>query len=290
VKPALFDYHAPTTIEEAAALLHEHAEEAKVLAGGQSLVPMLALRLSRFEHLVDVNHVDELAGVDAEGEGLRIGAMTRQAVAERSAEVARRAPLLARALPFIGHFQIRNRGTVGGTIAHADPASELPAVACALDAEMEVASVRGSHRIAASSFFTSVWETALEPDELLVAVHLAAAPPRSGNGFEELAWRLGDFAIAGAACHLTLDAAGTVAHAAIALMGMGPTPLRAGAAEAALSGQDAGRVDLAEVAALALAGVSPVDDVHASAAYRLRVAAPMIRRVVGQALEEARRG
>lgn len=290
MKAARFDYHTPTTTEEAVSLLHEHGDDCKALAGGQSLVPMMALRLARFGSLVDLNNIPSLAGIEVTDGALRIGAMTRQSSAEHSEILARAAPLLARALPFVGHFQIRNRGTVGGSIAHGDPASEIPAVVTALDGELEARSVSGTRRIPVDEFFSSVWETALEPDELLVAVHLPRWPDRSGFGFEELAWRRGDFPIAGALCALTLDAGDRVASARIVLMGMGATPIRAAATEAALAGTSADAADLEGLGALAVEATSPVDDVHASAAYRRRVCAPIVRRVIAQAIEEARSG
>lgn len=290
MKAARFDYHAPATTDEAVSLLHEHGDQCKALAGGQSLVPILALRLARFGSLVDLNNIPSLAGIDLTDGALRIGAMTRQSSAEHSPVLARAAPLLARALPFVGHFQIRNRGTVGGSIAHGDPASEIPAVVTALAGELEARSVRGTRRIPVDEFFSSVWETALEPDELLVAVHLPSWPDRSGFGFEELAWRRGDFSIAGALCALTLGEGDRVVRARIALMGMGATPVRAPAAEAALAGTGADAVDLESLGALAVEATSPVDDVHASAAYRRRVCAAMVRRVIALAIEEARGG
>lgn len=290
MKAARFEYHTPTTTDEAVSLLHEHGDECKALAGGQSLVPLLALRLARFGSLVDLNNIPSLAGVEVTGGALRIGAMTRQSTAEHSHIVGRAAPLLARALPFVGHFQIRNRGTVGGSIAHGDPASEIPAVVTALGGELEARSVSGTRRIPVDEFFSSVWETALEPDELLVAVHLPLWPGHSGFGFEELAWRRGDFSVAGALCALTLDAGDRVATARIALMGMGATPLRASAIEGALTGMSADAVDLESLGGLAVEATSPVDDVHASAAYRRRVCGAMVRRVIAQAIEEARSG
>jgi carbon-monoxide dehydrogenase medium subunit len=290
VKAARFEYHAPTTIDEAVSLLHEHGDECKALAGGQSLVPILALRLARFGSLVDLNNIPSLAGIEVTDGALRIGAMTRQSTAEHSEVLVRAAPLLARALPFVGHFQIRNRGTVGGSIAHGDPASEIPAVVTALGGELEARSVSETRRIPVDGFFSSVWETALEPDELLVAVHLPLWSGRSGFGFEELAWRHGDFPIAGALCALTLDARHRVATARIALMGMGTTPVRAAATEAALGGASVDELDLESLGALAVEATSPVDDVHASASYRRRVCGAMVRRVIAQAIEEARSG
>ena len=200
MKPAPFRLHRPTTVAEATAVFAEYGDDAKVLAGGQSLVPLLALRLTRFEHLVDLNGVAALRGIEREDGALRVGAMVRQAEAERSDDVATSAPLLHRALPHIGHFQIRNRGTVGGSTAHADPASELPAVASALDAEMEVTGPTGTRTVAARDFFQSMWTTALEPDEILTAIRYPVWESRCGFAVEEFARRSGDFAIAGVAC------------------------------------------------------------------------------------------
>lgn len=287
MKAASFEYHAPTTIEETVALLREHGDDAKLLAGGQSLVPILALRLARFAHLIDLNPVEELSFITAASDHLSIGAMTRQASAQASPQVATLAPLLSRAIPFIGHFQIRNRGTIGGSIAHADPASELPAVASALGAEMEICGPAGARRVPAEDFFSSVWETAVNPDEVLCAIQFPNWGEQSGFAIEELAWRPGDFAIAGALCAVHLDPSGRIERAGLALMGMGPTPLRAEAAEAALIGVAPAEVALEELAELAVAPTSPSDDVHASGAYRKQVARGLVRRTLAAALREA---
>ena len=278
MKPAPFSYHAPATIADVCELLAEHGDDAKVLAGGQSLVPMLALRLTQFAHLVDVNRVESLAGVAREDGALVVGAGTRQRVMERDAGVATTVPLLARATPFIGHFQIRNRGTVGGSLAHADPASEYPAVACALGAEIELAGRGGSRRrVAADDFFVGTWTTAAEPDELLVAARFPIWSGRCGFAIEELARRHGDFALAGAACAVAEDRAG------LALFGVASTPVRVGAAEAAIV---AGASE-ADVAELAVRDLAPPSDVHASAATRTRVARHLVARAVARAREEA---
>ena len=212
MKPAPFRLHRPTTVAEATAVFAEFGDEAKVLAGGQSLVPLLALRLTRFEHLVDLNGVTELRGIEREDGALRVGAMVRQAEAEHSDDVAASAPLLHRAVPYIGHFQIRNRGTVGGSTVHADPASELPAVAMALDAEMEVTGRTGVRTIAARDFFQSMWTTAVEVDEILTAIRYPVWESRCGFAVEEFARRSGDFAIAGVACGVALAPQGTIAR------------------------------------------------------------------------------
>jgi carbon-monoxide dehydrogenase medium subunit len=287
VKPAPFTLDTPSTVEEATALLAEHGDEAKVLAGGQSLVPLLALRLARYEHLVDLNRVGSLRSISRQDGGLTVGAMVRQAEAERSAEVATAVPLLHWALPLIGHFQIRNRGTVGGSTAHADPASELPAVALALDAELVAHGPGGARTIPAREFFISTWTTALEPDELLTAIRYPAWAGLCGFAVEEFARRRGDFAIAGVACGVEVDGDGPVVRAAIALFGMAPTPVRAGDAEAALIGNPASQVDLAEIGRMAAVATDPSDDMHGNAAFRRRVAAHLTQRALARALEEA---
>jgi carbon-monoxide dehydrogenase medium subunit len=216
--------------------------------------------------------------------------MTRQSTAEHSARVATSTPLLARALPLIGHFQIRNRGTIGGSLAHADPASELPAVARALDARIEVRSTRGTRQIPASEFFVSIWQTSVAPDEIAVAVHVPRWGRRAGFAIEEIAWRKGDFAICGVACAVQLASSGIVERASITLMGMGPTPIRADGAESAILGTAPGEIDLQDLARQAIESTSPVDDVHASASYRRQVGTTLVRRALASALEEAARG
>ncbi|MDO8389744.1 MAG: xanthine dehydrogenase family protein subunit M [Actinomycetota bacterium] len=282
MKPSSFNYHAPASVNDVTALLAEHGDDAKVLAGGQSLVPMLSLRLAAFEHLIDLNKVEGLAGITRSNGTLRVGAVVRQAVAEHSADVATSVPMLAKALPHIGHFQIRNRGTVGGSIAHADPASELPAVALALDATIEAAGPGGTRQIAAADFFVSTWQTALDEGEILTAVEFPVWGPGSGFAVEELTRRHGDFALVGAAAGVQLSG-GKVTKAALGLFGLGPTPLRAAEAEAALlAGADA-----AEVGRVAASGLNPLDDIHASGAYRKQVAAVIVRRAVQAAMQEA---
>jgi carbon-monoxide dehydrogenase medium subunit len=290
VKPASFEYHAPETVADAVGLLAEHADECKPLAGGQSLVPMLALRLTRFEHIVDLNRVPELVGTTRSNGTIRIGAMTRQRAVEHDAEVASAAPLVAQAMPFIGHTQIRNRGTFGGSVAHADPASELPAVTLALGAEMEIASKDATRRVAAADFFEGTWTTCLADDELLVAVHVPVWEGRCGFAFDEVARRSGDFALAGVAAGVELDGKGGVQRAALGLLGMGSTPMRAPEAEQALLGRSPSAPDIDEVANLAVSGLEPTDDVHATAQYRRKVGAHLVRKTLEAALVKAREG
>jgi carbon-monoxide dehydrogenase medium subunit len=290
VKPAAFEYHAPETLKGAVAALAELGDEAKVIAGGQSLVPMLSLRLAFFDHLVDVGRIEELRGIQPEPGGVRIGAMTVDAAVERDTDLAQRVPLLAKATPLIGHFQIRNRGTVGGSIAHADPAAEYPAVALALDAEMEALSVRGRRTIAARDFFQGFWTTALAPDELLVGVRFPSWTGRCGFAVREFARRFGDFAIAGAAVAIQLDDDDRIQRCAIGLLGLGPTPLRATTAEAAALGRRPD-IDVDELGALAVADLGEVSsDIHGSASYRKRVGAAMVSRALTDAMTEATGG
>ena len=284
VKPAAFDYHAPTTVSDAVGLLAEHGDDAKPLAGGQSLVPMLAMRLARFEHLVDLNGVADLTGVRVDGDVLRIAAMTRQRDIGRDPLVAEHAPLLAEATPHIGHFQIRNRGTIGGSVAHADPAAEYPAVALALDASIEVTSATGNRTIPAAEFFESTFVTTLAPDELLTAVLVPRQTGRTASAFDEIARRHGDFALVGAGCSLGLDDAGRIDRASIGMMGLGSAPRRAEAAEAALIGASPDDVDAAEIGRLATADTDPTGDIHASADYRVRAGAHLVGRTLTTAL------
>jgi carbon-monoxide dehydrogenase medium subunit len=286
MKPAPFELHIPQTLDEAVGLLSEHGDEAKVLAGGQSLTPMLALRLTRFEHLVDVNRVAELSGIERREGWLRVGATTRHRTVERSPEVAAAVPLLGRATAKVGHFQIRNRGTVGGALAHADPAAEQPAVAVALDAVMEVASPTGAREVAAADFFQGLWATALASDEVLTAIRFPVWTGRCGFAVEEIARRAGDFALVGVMCGVRVDAGGIVDRAVIALFGVGGTPVRAVGAEQALT-QGA---TLDEVAAAAMVEIDPSGDLHASAEYRRTVAGVLVGRAVARAVAEAATG
>src|SRR5438067_3440046 len=211
MKPPLFEYHAPASVDEAIDLLAEHGDEAKVLAGGQSLIPLLSLRLARPAHLIDINGATDLAGVEANG-ALELGAMVRHRVAERSEQVANRNPLLAAAMRFIGHAAIRNRGTIGGSIAHADPAAELPAVLLALDGEAVVESRRGTRIIPAAQLFQGFLTTAVEPDELLTAVRVPSLPGSAGWSFQEFSRRSGDCAVVGVATVLGVGGDGRIAE------------------------------------------------------------------------------
>jgi aerobic carbon-monoxide dehydrogenase medium subunit len=291
VKPALFEYHAPDSAQDAVDLLTKLGDGAKVIAGGQSLVPVLAMRLAVFDHLIDIRRIGALRGIEERRDSVWIGAGTTEAETGRSELIAGRVPLLSRATPLIGHFQIRNRGTIGGSLAHADPSAEYPAVALALDATIEARSPRGQRTIPAAEFFTGIWTTALEPDELLTGVTFPSATGRQGFAIEEFARRPGDFAVAGAAVAVGLDPAGRVGASGIGLFGLGPTALRAASAEAAVRGISANDLSPAEVGRAAVADLDSVpSDLHGAAGYRKKVGAAMVARAWEQAVKEAASG
>lgn len=286
MKPAPFRYLAPSTLDEALGLLAEHGDEAKVLAGGQSLVPAMSFRLAQPAVLVDLRRVPDLAGIrePADG-GLTIGAMTRQRAVERSAAVARRAPLVAETLPHIAHPQIRNRGTFGGSIAHADPAAELPAVVLALDARLVLRSARGERVVAATDFFTGLFETALEADEMLTEVRLPASPPRTGWAFRELSRRHGDYAMVGVAARVTAGPDGRVTDARLVYLSAGPGPVAAHQAVASLVGTTGDGAAVAACARVAaFEDLDPPADIHATVAYRRHLAEVLGRRALETAV------
>jgi len=287
VKPPRFDYAAPTTLDEALKLLAEHGEEAKVLAGGQSLMPMLNMRLARPAVLVDVNRVAELEYIQRSGDVVAIGGLARQHDVSVSAEVRDGCPLVARALAHVGHPAIRYRGTICGSLAHADPAAEMPAVAIALGATMVAQSVRGTRSIAAAEFFRSWFTTALDPDELLVEVQLRAQPPRAGCAFAEVARRHGDFAQAGVAVTLERDGR-AVRDVRLVALAAGPAPVRLSRAEAELEGRVPDSSTLEAAAAAASGEITPPSDIHSSADYKRAVLAVLVKRAVRAAFEEAK--
>jgi len=268
-------------------LLAEHGDEAKVLAGGQSLVPLLNFRLVRPGYLVDLNEIQDLAYIRPENGRVAIGALTRQRALETSTLVRERVPLLADAMPQIGHVQIRNRGTIGGSLAHADPAAELPAVVAALDGELVVRGARSERVLRAEEFFVAYLTTALSPTELLVEVRLPVVPPRTGTAFLEVSRRHGDFALVGVAASVTLDDAGVCTRCAIALTGVGPAPVVARAAARRLVGATPTIEALADVGQLAAADLRPDGDLHASSQYRRHVAGVLTRRALSRAVERA---
>jgi len=275
VKPAPFAYKKVRSLDEAVALLGE--KEAKVLAGGQSLIATLNMRLSSPSLLIDINGLDGLSGISEKGGAVEIGALARHAQAERSDVIAKHAPLIARALPHIGHPAIRNRGTLGGSIAFADPAAELPACLLALDGEVDATGPKGKRTIKAQDFFRGLFETALAPQEVLTAIRVPAADKGARVGFAELARRHGDYAIVGLAASARADGKG-LSNVRLAYFGVGNTPVRAKKAEAALAN---GNID----AAVAALDLDPNDDVQATAQLKKHLAGVLLRRVAKQLLE-----
>jgi len=290
VKPPPFEYHAPESLAEGLDLLRRLGEDGKVLAGGQSLMPLLNLRLARPAHLIDINAFQELSSIQPWDGGLQIGAMVRQRHAERSDLIRQRCPLLAEALPLIGHPQIRNRGTIGGSLAHADPASELPAVVAALDAELVLRNADRERTVSADAFFLGFFSTSVQPDELLTEVRLPAWPAGAGWSYLEVSRRHGDFAMVGVASLLRVDSQGAIAEARLAYTGAAPAPLRAREAERQLVGQPATSAVFADAAEVAARALDPQPDVHASAAYRRHVAGVLTRRALAQAAARANAG
>jgi len=283
MKPPRFAYHDPTTRSEALALLDTYEDEAKLLAGGQSLVPLLNMRLAQPAHLVDINRLPDLADIREEDGYLAIGALTRHRDIERSPLVRRCSPLLAQAVLFVGHAPIRSRGTMGGSLAHADPAAELPTVLQALGGHVCVESRAGSRNIPAEAFFTGPLQTSLTSKELLVEARFPIAPPRTGTAFIEVSRRHGDFALVGLAAQLSLRENGTISAAHLALMGVAETPIRVQQAEAMLLDQHPAEELFNAVAQQVCSDLDPADDLHASAEYRRRVAGVLI----GRALQTA---
>lgn len=287
MKPSRFRYHRPKDLADAVALLSDLGDDAKLLAGGQSLVPMMNLRLARPEHLVDAGRIDSLRGVEESSGGVTIGAMTTQRQIERSELISRRFPVLAEAVRHIAHPPIRVRGTIGGSLAHADPAAELPAIATLLDAEITATGPRGERVIPAGDFFLGFLTTSLEPDEVLTSVRLPKWPDGAGWAFEEISRRHGDFALAGVAA-LVRRRNGSVESARIALFGVGATPIRAVEAEHLAAGRPSTPETWQELARAATERLDPPADVHSTAAYRKRVAAVLVSRALATAFERSR--
>lgn len=287
MKPCAFEYHRPAELEHALELMAEHGDAAKLIAGGQSLVPAMNFRLAQPAVLVDINGIETLRGVEATGDRVTIGAGTRQRAVEHSEDVAREAPLVARAMPHIAHPQIRNRGTFGGSLAHADPAAELPAVACALDARLRARSARGERTIPAREFFVDLLTTALEPDELLIAVELPSRTDGDGFAFEEFARRHGDYALVGVAVavHCAEDACTDVRAC---LLSVGNGPVQTHSLADALVGERPTVERIGEAAAQAAQhDLDPAGDIHASAAFRRHLAQGLLRRTLTAAFAEA---
>lgn len=288
MKPPAFDYHAPSTLDEALNVASQLGQDAKFIAGGQSLVPMMNFRLVHPSHLIDLNGIAALAYVRIEGGELRIGAMTRHRQVELSPIVREGWPLISDCMPFVAHVQIRNRGTLGGSLSHADPAAELPAVMMALEANFVLRSNRATRTLAAKDFFLGTLTTAIEPGEMLTEVRVPALPRATGWAFDELSRRRGDFALVGAAAlvHLALD--GRIEWARLCFTGVGERPTPARQTEQALRGQAPSEDIVRAAAEQSIAELTPESDLHASADYRRDVAKVIARRTLSRAIERSR--
>ncbi|HET7092664.1 MAG TPA: xanthine dehydrogenase family protein subunit M [Thermomicrobiales bacterium] len=289
MNPAAFAYHRAASLDEAIALLGEHGDGAKLLAGGHSLLPVMKLRLAEPAHLIDISRIDALRGARDEGGELRIGALTTHHALTREPLVAERAPLLAAAAAVVGDRQVRNRGTLGGALAHADAAADEPAAILALRGRMIARGPKGEREISADDFFVEFLTTALAPDEVLTEIAIPVLPARSGASYQKLANQASGYAIVGVAAVVALDVAGRCADASIAITGASSVVQRASAAEAALRGSDLGADAIAKAAAQATEGLVPLDDIHASGEYRLQVTRGLVRRALQAAADRARR-
>ena len=289
MKPAPFIYFAPTSLDEALALKAGHGDEAKFLAGGQSLIPAMNFRLAQPAMLIDVNGLRELDFIRMESAELRLGAVTRQRRVERDLLVKQHAALLHEAILHVAHPQIRNRGTLGGSLAHADPAAELPVVAVALGARLRAQSTRGSRWLSAAEFFQSLFTTALQPDEMLVEVALPPLPAHTGHAFVEFARRHGDYAMMGLATLVTLDDAGQCQEARLVYLNAGEGPVSVSQAADSLKGHPATSERITDAATLASEQINPMGNVHASPEYQRHLARVLTKRALNIAIERAAR-
>ncbi|MER5622384.1 xanthine dehydrogenase family protein subunit M [Streptosporangium sp. NPDC002544] len=286
MKPPPFEYHAPRSLGEALDALAGAGEHGKVLAGGQSLIPLLNMRLVAPAHLVDINRLAELAAVDVEPGGVRVGALARHAAVERSEEVAAAQPLLRQALRLVAHPVIRNRGTVVGSLAHADPAAELPAVLALLRGSVRLARPGAVRDVAAEDFFTGPLESAIDPGELAVSAFFPVPPPRSGTAFREVARRHGDYALAGIAALVVLDDDLRITSATVACVSLGPVPVLVDVTEA-VGHRPPDSADWASAARAVQDGIEPEADIHATAAYRRHLAGVLTEQALRDAAREA---
>lgn len=286
MKPAPFDYHAPTSLEEALGLMNQHAEEAKLLAGGQSLVPAMNFRVVQPSLLIDLNRVQGLSYIREDGNVLRIGAMARERQLEFDALIEKRIPLLHEAVPFIAHPQIRNRGTIGGSIVHADPAAELPVLMLALDARLKAQSSSGARWIDARDFFAGMFTTALAPNEILVEIELPFMPPRTGWAFMEVAPRAGDYALMGVAVLVTLDKNGKCKRAKLVYLNAGDGPVEAKEAAQSLEGEPLNDARIQSAAGMASEKeINPFGNVHTSPEFQRHLAKTLTIRALKQAVQ-----
>jgi carbon-monoxide dehydrogenase medium subunit len=285
MKPAPFKYLVASSLDQALSLKAEYGDDARFLAGGQSLIPAMNFRLARPVALIDINGLSELAGIDRSEGCIKVGALTRYRTLEHDGSFLKACPLFADALPHIAHPQIRNRGTIGGNLSHADPASELPAVAVAMGAEMRLLSSRGQRKLAASEFFVGLLSTDIQADEMLAGIDFPRCPERSGSCFMEIARRRGDFAIAGVAAVLTLDSSKRCSDIRIALCGVGETPVDVSHAVVDLIGQPFTNETLEQAALGVCEAIAPSGNIHASPDYQRHVAGVLTRRAIAMAHE-----
>jgi len=285
--PSAFDYLRPTSLAEAVRLLANHADDAKILAGGHSLVPMMKLRLAAPKILIDIGRLSELSGIREEDGTIILGACTTHYAAETSALLKQRCPLLAETAAAIGDVQVRNRGTVGGSVAHADPAADWPAAMLALDAHVTLIQRTGTRTVKASDFFVDLLTTAMEGNEILTEIRVPANAPRSAGAYRKVPQPASGFALTGVAAQITLGADSTVQRVAVGITGVSSKPFRARATEAALQGQRATADAIAQAASKAIDGIEALEDIHASAEYRLHLARVYTRRALQTAVERA---
>ena len=286
--PAAFEYYSPTTLREALAILRRYPGEAKVLAGGHSLLPMMKLRLAQPSHLVDLRRIGELAYIREQDGGLAIGPMTTYQMLESSLLVQQQAPALAEAAGVVGDLQVRNKGTIGGSLAHADPGADLPAMMLALEARIHTTGGRRVRSIPAGRFVVDVFTTALAETEVITEIFLPALPARTGGAYQKFANKASHFAVAGAAAFITLDGQGNCQRVRLGITGAGPRPVRARVAERSLTGKAPSDRNLEEAARRATAGIDFLSDLHASAEYREHLTWVMSARVLSQAVSRAR--
>ena len=283
MKPCAFEYLSPQTVEEAIELLDRYGDDAKIIAGGQSLVPMMNFRLARPEILIDINSIKELEYIKTEGDELAIGALTRERDIEESPVVVEKWPILAKAISFIGHSTIRNRGTIGGSLVHADPSAEIPTILCALNGSVKVVGPSGEQILQPEEFFLTYLTTSLEPSDLLVEIRIPALPKNTGWSFMELSRRSGDFAIVAVGILLLTETSGVCREARISMGGVAPTPVRAQEAEALLAGQKITKKLIEEAAQQAAEETDTEPDYHASAEYRMDMARVFVKRGLQEA-------
>jgi len=285
--PANFDYFSAASLPEAVRFLNEHQEDAKVLAGGQSLIPILKLRLAAPQFVVDIGRLAELRKIQESDGSVEVGSLVRHADIERSELLARACPLLPETAAEIGDVQVRNRGTFGGSLAHSDPSGDFPAAVLALEARLTATSVEGQRTIAAEDFFTDLMTTALRPNEILTSIQIPKSGPRTGSAYVKLHQQASGFAIVGVASLITLDASGKVVDARVAITGVGSVPYRARSVEEKLRGKAPGEREIAEASLLAAEGMDPLSDLHASAEYRRELTAVYTRRSLERSAERA---